>query len=79
MLKEKKRVFQNVPPSRRNVTGQVEDIARNLKLKNRAAAFNYFSMPLDGGCNVHDTDQLLILSHGITADFYVAAGSHVIN
>ncbi|CAN8033066.1 unnamed protein product, partial [Ixodes persulcatus] len=70
---DKKNAFKELSLSARTVTRRIEDMGEQSLsiLKDRARAFQYFSLALDESNNVFDTAHLLIFVRGIDTRFEV--------
>ena len=64
-------VFEQISLSRQTVTRRIEDIADNIEstLKSRIGKCELFSLALDGGTDIKDTNQMTVMIRGVTDEF----------
>ena len=70
---EKKSLFEAVSLSTRTVTRRVEDLAADVKatLRDRAEAFEFYSLALDESTDKRDTAQLAVCVRGVDQKFSI--------
>lgn len=71
MCPEKVQDFNNVSLSRNTVVRRIEDLSANLKLqlRDKACAFDFYSIACDESTDATDTAQLLIFLRGVDDNF----------
>ncbi|KAK3522322.1 hypothetical protein QTP86_003004, partial [Hemibagrus guttatus] len=71
MCPEKVQDFNNVSLSRNTVVRRIEDLSANLKLqlREKACAFDFYSIACDESTDATDTAQLLIFLRGVDDNF----------
>ncbi|KAK7896643.1 hypothetical protein WMY93_021968 [Mugilogobius chulae] len=71
MCPEKVQDFNNVSLSRNTVVRRIEDLSANLKLqlRDKACAFEFYSIACDESTDATDTAQLLIFLRGVDDNF----------
>lgn len=71
MCLEKVQDFNNVSLSRNTVVRRIEDLSANLKLqlREKACAFDFYSIACDESTDATDTAQLLIFLRGVDDNF----------
>lgn len=71
MCPEKLQDFNNVSLSRNTTVRRIEDLATNLKdqLRDKACAFEFYSIACDESTDATDTAQLLIFLRGVDDNF----------
>lgn len=71
MCPEKVQDFDNVSLSRNTIAQRIEDLSANLKdqLKDKACAFDFYSIACDESTDATDTAQLLIFLQGVDDNF----------
>ncbi|KAJ0069275.1 hypothetical protein NL108_003199 [Boleophthalmus pectinirostris] len=71
MCPEKLQDFNNVSLSRNTVVRRIEDLAANVKLqlRDKACAFDFYSIACDESADATDTAQLLIFLRGVDDNF----------